>query len=76
MNPPRRPVNPRDAAEALFRPAVKKVEPAHERAAVPGARELVTLKLDSEVVAHFQSGGPGWQERINAALLKVAKDAT
>ena len=31
-----------------------------------------TLRLDSDVLAAFRSGGPGWQSRINAALRKAA----
>ena len=31
-------------------------------------RESVTLRLDSTVLEHFQKDGPGWQDRINAAL--------
>jgi uncharacterized protein (DUF4415 family) len=65
---PRRPVSAKDAAEALFKPVKKAVAPAVERPAVPNARELVSLKIDSNVLAHFQSTGPGWQDRINATL--------
>jgi uncharacterized protein (DUF4415 family) len=39
---------------------------------VPGVREQVTLRLDRDVLDHFQQGGPGWQDRINDALRKVA----
>jgi uncharacterized protein (DUF4415 family) len=42
-------------------------------AAPPGARELVSLRLDREVVEHFQKDGPGWQERINAALRDIVR---
>jgi uncharacterized protein (DUF4415 family) len=70
---PRRPVNLRDKAEALFKPAPPKVPaPAVKRPAVPGAREMVSLRIDSEVLEHFQSGGPGWQDRINDALRQAA----
>jgi uncharacterized protein (DUF4415 family) len=31
----------------------------------------VTLRLDPAVIAHFKARGPGWQTRINAALLKA-----
>ena len=27
-----------------------------------------TIRLDSEVLAHFRNGGDGWQTRINNAL--------
>lgn len=70
---PRRPVNPKDAAEALFRPAPKSVAPAVERRAAPDVKELVSIKLDSAVLEHFQKDGPGWQDRINDALRKVVE---
>ena len=41
-------------------------------ASVPNAKELVSLRLDRDVLEHFQEDGPGWQERINAALRKAA----
>jgi uncharacterized protein (DUF4415 family) len=47
-------------------PVLKKV------AAVPGVKEQVTLRLDREVLEYFQDGGPGWQDRINEALRKIA----
>lgn len=70
---PRRPTNPKDAAEALFKPAKKIAAPAVERAAIPNTRELVSLKIDSDVLAHFQADGPGWQERINDILRAAMK---
>ncbi|CDZ45648.1 BrnA antitoxin family protein [Neorhizobium galegae] len=73
--PPRRPVNPLEAAEALFSPA-KKVAPAPavERRAPPNVKELVSLKLDSDVLAYFQEDGPGWQDRINDTLRAAMSD--
>jgi uncharacterized protein (DUF4415 family) len=41
-------------------------------AALPGAKELVSIRIDRDVLDHFQEGGPGWQERVNAALRKAA----
>ncbi len=68
----RRPTDARAAAEAAFRKATTKpVAPAPAPAApaaAPGVRESVTLRLDSTVLEHFQKDGPGWQDRINAAL--------
>ncbi|KQS01542.1 hypothetical protein ASG11_17995 [Sphingomonas sp. Leaf357] len=32
------------------------------------AKVQVTLRIDSDVIAAFKSGGPGWQSRMNAAL--------
>ena len=31
----------------------------------------VTLRLDPAVIAHFKARGPGWQTRINEALMKA-----
>ncbi|MHC2364520.1 uncharacterized protein (DUF4415 family) [Rhizobium leguminosarum] len=73
-NPPRRPVNPMDAAEALFKPAKKKLEQAVERPALPNTKELVSLKIDSDVLAFFQENGPGWQDRINDVLRAAMKN--
>jgi uncharacterized protein (DUF4415 family) len=70
---PRRPVNPKDAAEALFKPAKKPAAPVVERRAAPDVKELVSIKLDSAVLAHFQKDGPGWQDRINDALRAVVE---
>jgi len=69
----RRPANPKDAAEALFKPAKKATAPAVERPAIPNAKELVSLKIDSDVLAHFQAEGPGWQDRINDILRAAMK---
>ena len=34
-------------------------------------KRQVTLRLDSDVIAKFREGGPGWQGRINEALRKA-----
>lgn len=65
----------RDAAEAAFRKATTKPAegPSAPRApTIPSAREQVTLRLDRDVLDHFQAEGPGWQDRLNAALRKAA----
>jgi len=62
-----------EAAEALFKPAKKPTVAAVERRAVPEARELVSIKIDSAVLEYFQKDGPGWQDRINDALRAVMK---
>ncbi|MGU3556371.1 BrnA antitoxin family protein [Methylobacterium radiotolerans] len=66
--------DPRAAAEAAFRaatspkPAAPPPQAAPRPTAIPGSREVVSLRLDSAVLAHFQKDGPGWQDRINEAL--------
>ena len=70
---PRRPTDSRAAAEAAFKAATTKPpEPIPQTPALPGAREQVTLRIDRDVLDFFQKDGPGWQERINAALRKAA----
>jgi uncharacterized protein (DUF4415 family) len=72
---PRRPVNAMDAAEALFKPVKKPAAPAVERPAIPNTKEMVSIKIDSDVLAHFQEDGPGWQDRINDTLRAAMKAA-
>ena len=80
----RRASDPRQAAEAAFKaattktpdaaPAPKPASPASPSTPIapPGAREMVSLRIDRAVLEHFQKDGPGWQDRINAALKTVA----
>ena len=73
---PRRPRTLNDArteAEAVFKKATTKVaEPPPKQTALPGVKELVSLRIDQDVLEHFQQGGAGWQDRINDALRKAA----
>lgn len=63
----------RDAAEAAFKKATTKpVEAAPKPPSIPGVKEQVSLRIDREVLDYFQEAGPGWQDRINEALRKVA----
>ena len=70
----RQPTDPRKAAEAAFKSATapKPFEPPARAQPIPGARETVSLRIDRDVLDYFQEDGPGWQERINAALRKAA----
>jgi uncharacterized protein (DUF4415 family) len=73
--PPRRPRTLNDArteAEAAFKRTTTKVpEAPPKQMAIPGVKELVSLRIDQDVLEHFQEGGSGWQDRINDALRKV-----
>lgn len=65
----------RDAAEAAFKSVTTKpqMEPAPTRMpSLPNAKETVSIRLDRDALEHFQKDGPGWQDRINAALRKAA----
>lgn len=74
--PPRRPRTLNDArteAEAAFKATTTRApERPAKPAALPGVRELVSLRIDQDVLEYFQEGGPGWQDRINDALRKAA----
>lgn len=75
VQPPERPRRAQSAierAEAVFKPAPPKTEPAPRAAPIPTGKEMVSLRLDRDVLAFFQDDGPGWQERVNAALRKIA----
>ncbi len=77
---PRRAPDARTAAEQAFKAATTKagrraaaVEgPPKPPAALPGVKEMVSLRIDRDVLDAFQEDGPGWQDRINAALRKAA----
>ena len=70
----RPPMGSRDAAEAAFKSATTPPQeaPAPRSSSVPGATELVSLRIPRDVLDHFQEGVPGWQDRIIAALRRAA----
>lgn len=69
----RRPSDPFKAAEAAFKKATTKpIEGPPKAPSIPGVKETVTLRIDREILDYFQADGPGWQDRINEALRKVA----
>lgn len=75
MRPPRRGGSAYDQAEAAFKSATSKpaAAPVAPRPATPPeGKEMVTLRLDRAVLEHFQEDGPGWQDRMNAALRQAA----
>ena len=76
LDQPRRPRTLGDArteAEAAFKKATAKVaEAPPKKAAIPGVKEQVTLRIDQDVLDFFRDGGTGWQDRINAALRRAA----
>lgn len=38
-------------------------------------RQAVKLRLSADVIDHFKAGGPGWQTRINATLVRAVARA-
>jgi uncharacterized protein (DUF4415 family) len=69
-----RPTDALSVAEAVFKPTQPRAEPvrAAKKLDAPISKETVSIRLDSDLIAYFQDDGPGWQERINAALRKAA----
>jgi uncharacterized protein (DUF4415 family) len=69
----RRTTSARDAAEAAFKAVTTKpLEAPVKKPVVPNAKELVSLRIDRDVLEHFRETGPGWQDRINDVLRKAA----
>jgi uncharacterized protein (DUF4415 family) len=67
------PIDSRTAAERAFKAATTKPADLPAKApAIPGVKEMVSLRIDRDVLDFFQEEGPGWQDRINAALRKAA----
>ncbi|HEX3442057.1 MAG TPA: BrnA antitoxin family protein [Pseudolabrys sp.] len=69
----RRSGDPFKAAEAAFKAATAKpVEGPPKAPSLPGVKEMVSLRIDKDVLEYFQEDGPGWQDRMNAVLRKAA----
>ena len=73
---PRRPRTLNDArteAEAAFKRTTTRLPeaPANKKTTLPGVKELVSLRIDQDLLEHFQADGPGWQDRINDALRRA-----
>jgi uncharacterized protein (DUF4415 family) len=67
------PPDSRSIAEKAFKAlTAKPADLPPDRPAVPGVKETVSLRIDRDVLDVFQADGPGWQDRINAALRKAA----
>ena len=41
----------------------------------PSPKQMVSLRLDREIVTYFKIDGPGWQTRINDVLREKAQAA-
>ena len=63
----------RSEAEKAFKAATTKPPELPAAApSLPGAKEMVSLRIDRDVLDFFQADGPGWQDRVNAALRRAA----
>jgi uncharacterized protein (DUF4415 family) len=72
-NRPRRPSDPFSAAEDVFKKApAKPADLPPKQPSIPGVKEMVSIRIDRDVLDFFQEDGPGWQDRINEALRKAA----
>jgi uncharacterized protein (DUF4415 family) len=61
-----------DAEKAFKAVTTKPVDLPPRAPALPHVKHTVTLRIDQDVLDYFQQDGIGWQDRINAALRKVA----
>ena len=39
------------------------------------AKELISLRIDADLAAHFRNSGPGWQTRLNDTLRRAVFDS-
>jgi uncharacterized protein (DUF4415 family) len=49
-------------------PAVRTEEAASAKHAATGVKQIVTIRLDVDMLEWFKSAGPGYQTRINQVL--------
>ena len=49
-------------------PVVPEVDWAVAEPEIPGGKKMISLRVDADVLAYFQSGGKGYQTRMNAVL--------
>jgi uncharacterized protein (DUF4415 family) len=57
-----------DLSTAEWQGPFAKAEVRRGRPPLAAPKVSTTLRLDADVLAHFQASGPGWQTRMNAAL--------
>ena len=63
----------RSEAEKAFKAVTTKpAELLPKTPTLPHVKHTVTLRVDQDVLDFFQEEGPGWQDRMNAALRKAA----
>src|SRR5437763_75468 len=76
---PRRPRTLNDArteAEAAFkRTTTKVVDAPPKTTALPGVKELVSLRIDQDVLEYFREDGPGWIRTTAAGALTATAAA-
>ena len=54
-----------------FPELAESIRRARGRPPLGQTKKPVTIRLDTDVIAKFKSGGPGWQTRINDALKRA-----
>lgn len=67
----------RPASEVLSQElleALPKRKPGQRGKQKAPKKELITIRINSNVVDYFRSKGPGWQTRMNSALKDWVKE--
>lgn len=49
-------------------------KPGRRDAQKAASKEMITIRVDREVVATYRASGPGWQARMNDALAVAAQE--
>lgn len=81
------PENPEWTENDFARAIPPSALPPEVLAALPGARSAgrprsenpkrhITLRLSPEVIDHFRATGPGWQGRIDRALVDIVRSSS
>jgi uncharacterized protein (DUF4415 family) len=55
----------------VFPDLYKKIEPARGRPKLEKPKQVVSIRLDQDVIAKYKATGKGWQARINDVLKKA-----
>lgn len=66
---PPQPLTPRDTDPvAVQKTPLKPRDWTEDDLPLPRGKRLISLRLDADIVEHFQAGGKGYQTRMNAVL--------
>lgn len=71
-DPGAQPITDEMWARAMTWDEAQKRRPGERGPQKAPTKQLVSLRLDRDVLAHFRKTGRGWQARINATLRKAA----
>jgi uncharacterized protein (DUF4415 family) len=60
-------------AQPLTDEQLARLKPSRGRPPVAVKRPMLSMRVDSDVLAHLRASGPGWQTRLNAWLRRAVE---